>query len=71
MVSLRAAGVPAAISGAGPSVIAVTDRAEDFQRMQDTVSSLSIAAQNDAGRWRVHDLAISEVGARECPIDSP
>ena len=71
VVSLRAAGVPAAISGAGPSVIAVTDRAEDFQRMHDTVASLSGAAQKDASRWRVHDLAISEVGARECPIDSP
>ena len=71
VASLRAAGVPAAISGAGPSVIAVTDRAEDFQRMQDTVTSLGGAAQKDASRWRVLDLAISEVGARECPIDSP
>ena len=71
VASLREAGVPAAISGAGPSVIAVTDRAEDFQRMQDMVTSLGGPAQGDEGRWRVHDLAVSEVGARERPIDSP
>ena len=60
VASLREAGVPAAISGAGPSVIAVTDRAEDFQRMQDMVTSLGGPAQGDEGRWRVHDLAVSE-----------
>ena len=71
MASLRDAGVPTAISGAGPSVIAVTHRAEDLEAIHHAVTSMGGGAPEGASRWRVHDLAISEVGARECPIDSP
>ena len=59
--ALRAAGIAAAISGAGPSVIVVTDRPGDVDQIR--------AAAAKAGEWVVHDLPISGHGALERPID--
>jgi homoserine kinase len=58
VAGLRAAGIPAVISGAGPSVLALTrDRAE------------SAAAQEltPAG-WRPLELAVAAAGARVAPV---
>jgi homoserine kinase len=59
--SLRGQSVPAAISGAGPSVLVITHRPEDVDRVRE--------ATNGSGNWVVHDLPISDVGAQERPID--
>lgn len=59
--ALRAAGIAAAISGAGPSVMVVTDRPSDLDRIQ--------AVAEELGEWVVQDLPISSHGARERPID--
>ena len=54
---LRAAGIPAAISGAGPAVIALAS--------QRTVESVAPLADP---RWRVFRTAVAPVGARVAPI---
>jgi homoserine kinase len=54
---LRAEGVAAVISGAGPSVLALTDRA----------SSDRVAAQVPRG-WTVHVLAVEAAGAGLLPL---
>jgi len=62
--TLRSRGVPAAISGAGPSVVVVSSRAEDVARIHEATAS-----QEATAAWMVHELAISAVGAQERPID--
>lgn len=57
--SLREAGVPAVISGAGPSVLAFVD---------SSTQSLLSAAVPDV--WIVREVAVSESGAREVPLTS-
>lgn len=59
--SLRQQGVAAAISGAGPSVMVLTDQVEDVDSLRSLVG----------GEWLVHDLGISAVGAHEQPIELP
>jgi homoserine kinase len=56
VASLRAAGMPAVISGAGPSVLA-------FGSVEDA----SVVLDGGEG-WRVSQVAISTFGAREVPI---
>jgi len=53
---LRAAGIPAVISGAGPSVLAFASQEQ----------SAVIAAEG--GGWQVRQVPVSEFGAREVPI---
>jgi homoserine kinase len=55
---LRAAGVPAVISGAGPTVLALTRSADD-----------AAAAAGLAGTaWTVHELTVDRDGARTVPV---
>jgi homoserine kinase len=54
---LRDAGVPAVISGAGPSVLAFVDDA--------SAEALTVV---DAGDWTVREVAVSRDGAREVPL---
>lgn len=58
--ALRAAGVPAAISGAGPSVLVLSDDPAAPEKV------VAIAAQ--AGGWTVSGVPICTDGARETPI---
>jgi homoserine kinase len=55
--TLRAGGVPAVISGAGPSVLAFVD---------DQTEAVLAGAASDA--WIVSHVAVSAVGAREVPL---
>ncbi len=54
---LRDAGVPAVVSGAGPSVLAFVD--------DETRQHVALA---DAGEWIVREVAVSPTGARELPL---
>lgn len=54
---LREAGVPAVISGAGPSVLAFADDATS-----------AVIAGIDTDGWIVRELAVSPHGAREVPL---
>lgn len=54
---LREAGVPAVVSGAGPSVLAFVD--------DETVQHIDLA---DSGEWIVREVAVSPTGARELPL---
>lgn len=58
VTSLRATGVPAVISGAGPTVLAFAPGAADA----------SIAALAREGGWLVRPVAVSVHGAREMPM---
>ncbi|MBM9461270.1 homoserine kinase [Nocardioides sp. zg-536] len=53
--TLRAEGVPAVVSGAGPTVLAFTEGV-------GTASSAALAARCPSG-WAMHQVAISHVGA--------
>ena len=55
--ALRAAGIPAVISGAGPTVLAFAG----------PESAASIAATAPGG-WALHEVALSAAGAREVPV---
>ena len=56
--ALRSAGVPAVISGAGPTVLAfVTPEADPL-----------VAALTAGSAWQVRQVAVSTYGAREVPI---
>lgn len=57
---LRGAGLAAAISGAGPSVIVLTDQAREVETIE------SIAAE--ASEWVVREIPISARGAHESPL---
>lgn len=54
--ALRADGVPAVVSGAGPTVLALTDAA-------GTAAGVDVADRCPAG-WRVHRLAVDTAGIR-------
>ncbi len=54
--ALRADGVPAVVSGAGPTVLAFTDAA-------GTAAGVDVAARCPAG-WTVHHLAVDTAGIR-------
>ncbi len=56
VAALRADGVPAVVSGAGPTVLAFTDAA-------GTVAGVDVAARCPAG-WAVHHLAVDTAGIR-------
>jgi homoserine kinase len=58
VVRLRASGIPAVISGAGPTVLAFAD--------DDAAAALVAGAVGEG--WRVHPVAISAAGAREVPV---
>lgn len=57
VATLRSAGVPAVVSGAGPSVLAFVD---DATRQH--------AAVADDDQWIVREIAVSPTGAREIPL---
>lgn len=57
---LRAAGVPAVISGAGPSVLAFAD-----------AMSAPALQGIDTAEWMVREVAVSSTGAREVPLLPP
>jgi homoserine kinase len=57
---LRAAGVPAVISGAGPSVLAFAD-----------AMSAPALQGIDTSEWTVREVAVSSTGAREVPLLPP
>jgi homoserine kinase len=58
VAGLRARGVPAVVSGAGPTVLALADAAGEA-----AVSELAPAG------WVVRPLAVARVGARVVPVD--
>ena len=55
--ALRVAGVPAVVSGAGPSVLAFVD--------DETRQHVHLA---DEGEWIVREIPVSPTGAREMPL---
>jgi homoserine kinase len=57
LVSLRNAGIPAVISGAGPAVLAFAD-----------ATSAPHAAALAGPHWQVVDVVVSRTGAREVPV---
>lgn len=59
--ALRSEGLPAAISGAGPAVLVLTDDAQAEARVQ------GIAGAN--GQWSCREFPVSHVGAIERPIE--
>lgn len=58
VAGLREAGIPAVISGAGPSVLAFTEPA-----LESTAAGLAAG-----GAWRVERVDVARHGAREVPI---
>ena len=56
---LRGAGIPAVISGAGPTVLALT-------RGDDGMAAASLAGAT----WTVLHLGVDRDGARSVPVDS-
>lgn len=62
---LRAAGLPAAISGAGPAVVVLTDDPEGLER----VVHISAASGQAPDTWAVREIPISPFGAVERPIE--
>ncbi len=54
---LRAAGVPAVVSGAGPTVLALTDRA----------TAADLAAQSRRG-WQIEALEADRQGVQVLPL---
>jgi len=65
--ALRAAGLPAAISGAGPSVI-VLGAAGDLARVQACLADQPDDHQPD-GYWVVRQCPVQPLGARVEPVD--
>ncbi len=61
--ALRSAGLAAAISGAGPAVIVLTDDPQAAARVEDIAS----AAGN--GQWSCREIPVSHPGAIERPIE--
>lgn len=61
--ALRSAGLPAAISGAGPAVIVLTDDPQAAPRVEDIAS----AAGNS--QWSCREIPVSHPGAIERPIE--
>lgn len=60
---LREAGLAAAVSGAGPSVIVLSTDAQ----LKDQVT----AFVDEASEWAVHEVPISLAGAHESPLEPP
>ena len=54
---MREAGVPAVISGAGPSVLAFVDASNEH-----------VLASMDEGDWIIREVSVSSTGAREVPL---
>ena len=54
---MRETGVPAVISGAGPSVLAFIDASNEH-----------VLASMDEGDWIIREVAVSSTGAREVPL---
>jgi homoserine kinase len=65
LLKLRQAGLPAAVSGAGPSVVAFIPRAQGDFAGQD------VGALNDlaAGKFDVLELGFDTQGARVEPLE--
>ena len=61
IAALRAAGVPAVVSGAGPSVLALTVAGEPGA--PGAVTSVAAVAAADAADWRVLPLRVDTAGA--------
>ena len=61
IAALRAAGVPAVVSGAGPSVLALTVAGEPGG--PGAVASVAAVAAADAAGWRVLPLRVDTAGA--------
>ena len=61
IAALRAAGVPAVVSGAGPSVLALTGAGEPGG--PGAVAAVAAVAAADAGDWRVLPLRVDTAGA--------
>lgn len=61
MESLRTAGIPAAISGAGPAVLVLSADPEAAAEVS--------AIASDAGGWTVRAVPICATGAREAPVE--
>ena len=66
MDALRASGLAAAISGAGPAVLVLSDDPEAEERVASITAG---AEQGSAGEWVVRAIPISVHGAREVPIE--
>jgi homoserine kinase len=64
---LRAAGVAAVVSGAGPSVLAFLDR----EPGRDERKSMDSIAEETGIEWHISPLAIERQGASVVPGDSP
>lgn len=65
VTALRDANLPAAISGAGPAVVVLTDAPDGLER----VSKVALECQTSASPWAVREIPISHEGARERPIE--
>jgi homoserine kinase len=65
VAALRAAGLPAVVSGAGPSVLALT--------MGESAEVAAVAAADGAGEagWRVLPLRVDTAGATAGPVACP
>ena len=63
MSRLREAGYAAAISGAGPSVVVLSDSPDIEARVREAVG--------DNSDWGVREIDISAVGAHESPLNVP
>jgi homoserine kinase len=59
---LRGAGFPAAISGAGPSVIVLCDRSDAAHAIQALVA--------EEPTWVVREIPVSAMGAQERPLET-
>jgi len=60
---LRAAGIPAVVSGAGPSVLALLDAAgeSDYRHHLDSMGSI---VRETGIAWRISSLDVERQGAR-------
>lgn len=67
MERLRAAGHAGAISGAGPSIVVLSDAPD----LQARVSQAVREASGVDADWDVREIAISAVGAHESPLNLP
>lgn len=63
--ALRAAGLPAAISGAGPAVVVLAEGDD----VEDRVHQVAAAPPHAESGWAVREIPISPTGALERPID--
>lgn len=63
--ALRAAGIPAAISGAGPSVLVLSGEADAVERVSAVAQE---AVAQELGEWTVRAIPVCTEGARETPI---